>query len=642
MTFDRPRRLIPDPVIRRRFSMRKRLLPLAAFALVCLFSATTSAAANFVYHEQTAFVATPTCPSAGTDAACGRYVENTDRSGSAGIQIYTPETYSLHYKVEFHLLTNQARVYYTTDGSTPTGSRGTPDGTTQVATASYTCTYSDQAHNCLTVDVVSASIPPQPAGTTVKYIVSAWHSGGGDEIFANSGSCLGCFSCADSTTGCATVFQYNVIALPPTPLIISEFRLRGPGGANDEFVEIYNNGEAAVTVNAFDGSAGFALAASDGVARFTIPNGTVIPGRGHYLGSNSTGYTLGGYPAASTPRAGDRVSFDGAPTFESVLAPSAKPRLRSKAAGATVQRGASAAGGAAEGDEIPGPSAATGDAPYTIGIADNVGIALFATANPANFSLDTRLDAVGSTSEANPIYKEGAGYPAVVPADAEYSFYRDMCGKRGSITALGGCPNDGFPSDTGNNSNDFVYVSTGGTDIGAGERLGAPGPENSTSPVQRNDKLSGSLIFPCVPSSAPPNRVRDFKTGSPQTSTFGTLSVRRRITNNTGANVTRLRFRVIDISTLRAPAGTADLRAITSMPTVITNPCTLLPATIQGTTLEQPPTQSNGGGFNSSLSADTITLATPLLPGGTYDFQFLLGIQQTGSYKFYVNIEALP
>jgi hypothetical protein len=69
--------------------------------------------------------------------------------------------------------------------------------------------------------------------------------------------------------------------------------------------------------------------------------------------------------------------------------------------------------------------------------------------------------------------------------------------------------------------------------------------------------------------------------------------------------------------------------------------------TVQGTTLEiatpQPPFgQPNGGGFNSSVSAGTVTLATPLANGATIDLRFLLGIQQTGSFKFYFNIEALP
>jgi hypothetical protein len=62
----------------------------------------------------------------------------------------------------------------------------------------------------------------------------------------------------------------------------------------------------------------------------------------------------------------------------------------------------------------------------------------------------------------------------------------------------------------------------------------------------------------------------------------------------------------------------------------------------QGTTLEQPPSQPNGGGFNSSMSANTVTLATPIPNGGTLDVRFLLGIQQTGSFKFFINVEALP
>ena len=65
--------------------------------------------------------------------------------------------------------------------------------------------------------------------------------------------------------------------------------------------------------------------------------------------------------------------------------------------------------------------------------------------------------------------------------------------------------------------------------------------------------------------------------------------------------------------------------------------------TVRGTTLEEtPPAQANGGGFNSSLSAGVITLAAPLAPGATIDVQWLLGIQQTGAFRFYVNIEALP
>ena len=70
-----------------------------------------------------------------------------------------------------------------------------------------------------------------------------------------------------------------------------------------------------------------------------------------------------------------------------------------------------------------------------------------------------------------------------------------------------------------------------------------------------------------------------------------------------------------------------------------TPPCSVV---VFGTTLEQPPTQAMGGAHNSSLSAGTITLATPLAPGASINLQFLLGVQQTGSFKFFINVEALP
>ena len=631
--------------------MRKFLLALAAGALVCLYSAEASATANFVYHEQTAnFVATPTCPSGGTDTACGRYVENTDRSGAAGFQIYSPETFSLHFKVEFQFFTNQGRVYYTTDGTDPSGSFGTPFGTTQVATASFTCTYSDQTQGCQIVDVLTGAIPPQPAGTTVKYILGAWHSGGGPEVFTNSGTCSGCFSCTDSTTGSATTFQYNVVAPPATPLIVSEFRLRGPGGASDEFIEIYNDSDSNVTVQAFDGSAGFAVAAADFVTRFTIPNGTVIPARGHYLGVNSAGYTLAGYPGSTTTSTGGGGGDEPEAPVQTSEATRTKSRVRKKAPSQAVSTRAGARPvnfTASETDTVPGPSAtATGDATYTTEISDNVGFALFNTANPANFNLTTRLDAVGSTSEANTLFKEGAGYPALggtaYLSGINHSFYRDFCGKGGSIEALGPCTRS-TPQDTGDNAADFVFVDTNGTSAGAGQRLGAPGPENSTSPIQRNSQFPGSRVFPCVASSSPPNRVRDFTSDPANNSTHGTLSIRVRVTNNTGGNVTRLRFRVIDQTTFPASTDYADLRARTSSLAVVADPCNAaLPATILGTTLEEPPSQPNGGAFNSTLSAGTVTLATPLAPGANYDFQLLFGIQKTGRFKAYVNVEALP
>jgi hypothetical protein len=373
-------------------------------------------------------------------------------------------------------------------------------------------------------------------------------------------------------------------------LIISEFRVRGPNGMNDEFIEIYNASGADHTVAG--GGTGYAVVASDGVARCVIPNGTVIPNRGHYLCVNSVGYSLASYPAGN---------------------------------GTT----------------------ATGDATYTTDIPDNAGIALFNTSVAVDFTLANRLDAVGSTSEANILYKEGTGYPALTPFSIDYAFYRDTCGKGGSITTFGACPTGGLPKDTNNNAADFVFVDTNGTSAGAGQRLGAPGPENLSSPIQRNGSFAVNLLDTCVAAASPPNRVRDFTMDTPNNSTFGTLDIRRTVVNNTGGNVTRLRFRVVDLTTFPAPSGIADLRPRTSTAVVVTvdrPPCGsgTSNVTVQGTTLEQPPSQPNGGGFNSSMSAGVVTLATPIANGASVDVRFLLGIQQTGSFKFFINVEALP
>ena len=377
---------------------------------------------------------------------------------------------------------------------------------------------------------------------------------------------------------------------PTTSLVISEFRVRGANGLNDEFIEIANGTGADHTVAG--GGTGYAVAASDGVARCVIPNGTVIPNRGHYLCVNSIGYSLASYPAGN---------------------------------GTT----------------------ATGDATYTTDIPDNAGIAIFNTSIAANFNLANRLDAVGSTSEANTLYKEGTGYPALVPFSIDYSFYRDNCGKGGSITTFGACPTGGNLKDTNNNAADFVFVDTNGTSAGAGQRLGAPGPENLSSPIERNASFAVNLLDVCVAAASPPNRVRDFTSDPPNNSTFGTLDIRRTVVNNTGGNVTRLRFRIVDLTTFPAPSGIADLRPRTSSAVVVTvdrPPCGsgTSNVTVQATTLEQPPSQPNGGGFNSSMSAGVVTLATPIANGASVDVRFLLGIQQTGSFKFFFNVEALP
>jgi hypothetical protein len=361
----------------------------------------------------------------------------------------------------------------------------------------------------------------------------------------------------------------------PVPLIISEYRLRGPGGPNDEFIELFNTADSPITVNVADGSDGWALAASDGNVRFIIPVGTVIPARGHYLAVNSVGYSLGGYPGGN---------------------------------GTT----------------------ASGDTVYILDIPDRAGIALFNTANPPNFTIANRLDAVGY-STAPALYREGYGF-AIGAAETlfniDYSFYRNLAA--------------GSPQDTNDNVADFIGVEPNATNTGAGQHLGAPGPENLYSPILTgSNKIQVTLLDPAVGQDQPPNRVRNTTPDPMNNSSLGTLSVRSALKNVSGANITRLRFRIIDITTYPYQAGTSDIRAISSTGTVATR-SDGSNVFVHGTTLETPPAQFIGGGWNSTWSANGITPSSPLAPGQSISFQFLLGVQQSGNFRLVVVVEALP
>lgn len=75
----------------------------------------------------------------------------------------------------------------------------------------------------------------------------------------------------------------------PSQIVISEFRTRGPNGANDEFVEIYNKTNSSVTIG------GWKIRASNNSGtistRLTIPAGVTIPARAHFLATNASGYS---------------------------------------------------------------------------------------------------------------------------------------------------------------------------------------------------------------------------------------------------------------------------------------------------------------------------------------------------------------
>ncbi len=152
------------------------------------------AEADYVYHEAT-----------------------TNTIGLTSLQfrdVMTPnrtQSVKIGFKIEFQFYWNQARIYYTTDGSNPSGAFGVGNGTTQVVNVTF-----DHNFGSPVVDAVFGTIPAQPAGTVVKYIVSAWHSGGGDEIFGNGcGNAPRTFCSVENRPASnATIFSYTVSTTP--------------------------------------------------------------------------------------------------------------------------------------------------------------------------------------------------------------------------------------------------------------------------------------------------------------------------------------------------------------------------------------------------------------------------------------------
>ncbi|HYG81091.1 MAG TPA: Ig-like domain-containing protein [Pyrinomonadaceae bacterium] len=380
----------------------------------------------------------------------------------------------------------------------------------------------------------------------------------------------------------------------PGAVLISELRTSGPGVSgtgdlDDDYVEIYNNSDAALTVQASDASAGYALVASnqgctdDPVIVGVIPNGVVIPARGHYLLVGS-GYSLTAYAA--------------------------------------------------------------GNRTLTENLGSDVNVALFSTAELTNLSTVNRLDAVGfhlNTNDICDLLRERTTLNAASGSASEHAFVRKY--------------DEGVIVDTGVSADDFLVVSTTpATPVGnnATPLLGAPGPQSTARPNEAaacGAVTFGRFLLDLMASAgSSPNRVRKFcspmtpgvEECNPARSQFGTLSIRRRFTNNTGKSVTRLRYRIYDLTTFPQPTGTADLRALSSSQltgVTLTDGGTV---TVEGTTLENETAQPLGGGVNSSLAAGTVTVANPLAHGASINLQFLFGVQQTGSYRLAVLVEALP
>lgn len=370
-------------------------------------------------------------------------------------------------------------------------------------------------------------------------------------------------------------------AVAGIPLVIAEFRTRGPNGKFDEFVKLYNNSNSDYTVQATDSSAGYGLVALSGAVntlslthRFTVPNGTVIPAHGFYLGAlantglpQQNGYSLSAYAAP--------------------------------------------------------------DVVYGTDIDDDRGIALFDSADPANWTLAHRIDAVGfnaSAAAAAQLAREGTPLASAGNTNGQYSWVRKI--DFATIQSI----------DTHNNAADFVFIShNAGTYGGAISVLGYPGPQNLNDPPNR-PPIAGTLI----PDASSPTGFKQNVRNISDTGTnkmFGTLTIFRRVLNQGSQTITKLRFRVVEMTTANSPnvcsgCPQADIRFLSSGVVPPTEP--------KAITLEAEADQPAGGGLNTSANVGgAIDLGVnPLLPGQFVDVRFVLGVQTPGYFRFFLSVEA--
>lgn len=371
---------------------------------------------------------------------------------------------------------------------------------------------------------------------------------------------------------------------------ISEFRLSGPSGANDEYVELYNNTDSDFTVAASDSSGGWALAISDNsiptpnpVVIFTIPDGATIPARGHYLAVTD--------PILSNPYS---------------LTPD-------------------------------------GDLHYTTPIPDSSagdprGMALFTTSNVTQILSATPLDAVGYDGVAAP-YFEGTGLSAgeETTQNLQYAWVRDL--------------SDGEPKDTGNNASDFLKVDVAQT---GSLTLGAPGPENTSSPITHNESAYLQVAnLGLGGRAAPVNRYRDVNPNPliPNNADDGTLTLQRTITNTSGHPLSALKLRIATLTTApQDPAGpTADLRLLgvrvndSDDPSNPSDPQKGAGLAPDAPTPDPEGGSGKGGGVNSSVTVVGFGLAHPTLgPGETITISMVFGVMKPGVFKILVNLEAQP
>ncbi|BCM92544.1 hypothetical protein IAD21_04426 [Abditibacteriota bacterium] len=288
-----------------------------------------------------------------------------------------------------------------------------------------------------------------------------------------------------------------------------------------------------------------------------------------------------------------------------------------------------------------------------VGTGAGTGYSLGTYASATDVTYTDDIDPASSVvlKNAGDIVVDSVGSFAIAPSSPgnQYSYVRRL--------------ESGLPQDSGTDTSDFNLVditSTSSTVDGTGvglltaARLGAPGPQNTLSPIQRNvgiaissinipgNGLAGTAVTPEA------RYVSKNSTIDPK----GRLSLRRAIKNNTLTTVTQMRFRIVAITAgTSTTGGVADVRPISSggvryyasdgstimqaaWPLVLEKPSLPNEAPLTATS----GSTGKGGGLNSSW---TVAIPGGLAPGASVGVEFLFGIVTDGQYRIVVDTELL-
>jgi hypothetical protein len=437
-------------------------------------------------------------------------------------------------------------------------------------TGTITCTYEspigfEQSFLFTFVFHVNSGVPN---GTMITNTATIVHGGAGPK----------------SANATVTVGTPPPPPLAPKDVLISEFRLSGPGGNSDEYVEFYCNRDvdcdlSGSNIRGYD-------PVTQGAFSMTFPSGTIIPARHYLLIADFDQYSLFTYAVPDFDVPNSALDGDGNPV--------AIPDF----------------------------------------FADNEGIQLRGAGEPIS------IDSVGFAGGGNEgDFIEGTGLQRATsrPSD-QYAYVR----KR--TLGTNGLPQD---TDNNANDFVLVSVTgTAHPGITASPVLGAPGPQALDS-HRSYDKFQVpiTLVEPAADTHASPNHVR---VGGVNSGTLSVRRTFTNNTNDFFIDLRFRVIEITTLNspnTVGEQQG--ELRLVSSDDAETFTNSENREVVIRGTTLEYDvgcgcqPDQPNGGGLNTTVFVD-LSEVEGLDPGEPIDVQFLLNVVQSGAYRFFIYTEAIP